>query len=56
MLRWSFALEDAAIAIERAVANAIAAGVRTLDIADGHATIASTAEFGDEVALRVEAT
>ena len=33
MLRWSFALDDAADAIERAVADTITAGVRTPDIA-----------------------
>ena len=42
-------------AIERAVIDTIAAGVRTPDIAaDGIAPV-STAEFGDEVARRVEA-
>jgi 3-isopropylmalate dehydrogenase len=56
MLRWSLALEDAAKAIERAVVDAITAGVRTPDVA-GHAREAvSPSEFGDEVARRVEAT
>ncbi|MCD6058052.1 MAG: 3-isopropylmalate dehydrogenase, partial [Thermomicrobiales bacterium] len=55
MLRWSFALEDAAKAIERAVVDAVTAGVRTPDIA-GHAQKAvSSSDFGDEVANRVEA-
>jgi 3-isopropylmalate dehydrogenase len=55
MLRWSFAFGDAASAIERAVVDAIAAGVRTPDIAGERMASVSTAEFGDEVARRVEA-
>ena len=55
MLRWSFALDDAASAIERAVTETIAAGVRTPDIAAEGLSPVSTAEFGDEVARRVEA-
>ena len=56
MMRWSLGLDDAANAIERAVAGAITAGVRTPDIADSGITAASTEEFGDEVARRVETT
>ena len=55
MLRWSFALGDAASAIERAVVDTIAAGVRTPDIAAEGMGPVSTSEFGDEVARRVEA-
>ena len=55
MLRWSLALDDAAGAVERAVVDAIAAGVRTPDIAEKETGPVSTAEFGDEVARRVEA-
>jgi 3-isopropylmalate dehydrogenase len=55
MLRWSFALGGAASAIERAVVDTIAAGVRTPDItAEGIGPV-STSQFGDEVARRVEA-
>src|SRR5918994_2175187 len=54
MLRWSFALADAASAIERAVIDTIAAGVRTPDIAAEGIGPASTAEFGDEVARHVK--
>ena len=54
MLRWSFALADAASAIERAVIDTIAAGVRTPDIAAEGIGPASTAEFGDEVARQVK--
>jgi 3-isopropylmalate dehydrogenase len=55
MLRLSFALEDAAGGIERAVSDAIAAGVRTGDIAGERTSPVTTSEFGDEVARRVEA-
>jgi 3-isopropylmalate dehydrogenase len=54
MLRWSFALGAAASAIERAVLDTIAAGVRTPDIAQDGRDPVSTTEFGDEVARRVE--
>src|SRR5918995_3277321 len=54
MLRWSFALADAASAIERAVIDTIAGGVRTPDIAAEGIGPASTAEFGDEVARQVK--
>jgi len=55
MLRWSFGLIDAATAVERAVIDTIAAGVRTPDIALERSGPVSTIEFGDEVARRVEA-
>jgi 3-isopropylmalate dehydrogenase len=54
MLRWSLALSDAASAIERAVADTIAAGVRTPDIIGDARDPVSTMVFGDEVARRVE--
>jgi 3-isopropylmalate dehydrogenase len=54
MLRWSFALDAAADAIERAVTDTITAGVRTPDIAANGMSAVSTAEFGDDVARRVE--
>ena len=53
MLRWSLGLENVAGAIERCVSDAIAAGVRTADVAEGEAPTASTAEFGSDVARRV---
>jgi 3-isopropylmalate dehydrogenase len=56
MLRWSFALDDAASAIERAVADAITAGIGTADIAGEGMRPASSSEFGDEVACRVQAS
>jgi 3-isopropylmalate dehydrogenase len=55
MLRWSFALDDAADAIERAVVGTIAAGIRTPDIAAEGASPVNTSEFGDDVASRIEA-
>ena len=56
MLRWSFALDEAANAIERAVADTITAGVRTPDIAAEGMSPVGASQFGDEVACRVEAT
>jgi 3-isopropylmalate dehydrogenase len=56
MLRWSFALDDAANAMERAVADTISAGVRTPDIAGDGMSPVSSSQFGDDVARRVEAT
>jgi 3-isopropylmalate dehydrogenase len=54
MLRWSFALNAAADAIERAVADTITAGIRTPDIAAEGMGAVSTSQFGDEVARRLE--
>ena len=54
MLRWSFALEDAANTIERAVVDTITAGIRTPDIAVDGMGLVSTSKFGDEVARRIE--
>ncbi len=56
MLRWSLAFGDAANDIERAVVDAITAGVRTPDIVGQSRAAVSLSEFGDEVARRVEAT
>ncbi len=56
MLRWSFALDVAANAIERAVADAITSGVRTPDIAAQGREAVSSSQFGDDVARRVETT
>jgi 3-isopropylmalate dehydrogenase len=52
MLRYAFGQEAAAQAIERAVAQTIASGVRTGDIATAGQTPVGTAAFGDAV-LRV---
>ncbi len=56
MLRWSLGLADAAKAVECAVTSAIASGVRTSDIVEPGSPVATTAEFGDDVARRVEAS
>ena len=56
MLRWSFALDAAAAAIEHAVVDTIVAGLRTPDIAGEGIIPVNTSQFGDEVARRIEAT
>jgi 3-isopropylmalate dehydrogenase len=53
LLRRSLGCNDAAEAIERAVSEAIADGVRTADIAAPGLPAVSTVEFGAEVARRV---
>ena len=50
LLRHSFRLEEAAGAIEAAVDQVLAAGLRTPDIACGDGQIVSTAAMGDAVA------
>lgn len=52
MLRYSFGLEDAAVAIERAVEQAIEQGLRTGDIHTGEegTRLVGTAEMGDAIA------
>jgi 3-isopropylmalate dehydrogenase len=55
MLRWSLGMEDAARGVERAVAETIASGARTADIAEAGATPVRTGEFGEAVAQRVAA-
>lgn len=52
LLRMSLGLDDAARAVETAVASAIADGVRTPDIAEGLPPVTTDA-FGDEVARRI---
>lgn len=53
LLRISLQLDDAACAIEGAVARVIASGRRTADIADGTDHILSTEAFGDAVAAEI---
>jgi 3-isopropylmalate dehydrogenase len=56
MLRYSFQLNDAAGAIERAVGKAIDSGLRTGDIfnaADANAKRAGTREMGDAIVAGV---
>lgn len=54
MLRWSLGLPDEAEAVERAIYGTIGDGIRTADIAEPGTAPLSTAEFGDEVAQRIE--
>lgn len=53
LLRWSLGLHEAANGIEHAVSDAIAAGVRTQDIARPGIVPVSTSAFGDDVGRRV---
>ncbi|MEK7281170.1 MAG: isocitrate/isopropylmalate family dehydrogenase, partial [Chloroflexota bacterium] len=53
MLRYSFALEEEAQAVERAVTGVLEAGYRSRDIMGPGKTEASTAEMGRKVAERV---
>ena len=56
MLRYSFGLNDAAGAVEQAVAKAIAAGLRTGDIfspLDATAKKVGTREMGDAIAAAI---
>ena len=56
MLRYSFGLNDAAAAIESAVAKAIAAGHRTGDIfspTESGATKVGTSTMGDAIASAI---
>jgi 3-isopropylmalate dehydrogenase len=52
LLRHSLDLHEEAAAVERAVAEGISAGVRTVDIAGGGA-VASTADAGEAVVRRI---
>jgi len=52
MLRYSFGLEDAALAIENAVKETIRSGLRTGDIAQGAASV-GTAEMGSAILSRI---
>ena len=56
LLRHSLGLFDDASAIEAAVHDAIAAGVRTADCAGPGVPASSTSEFGDAVLARLVAT
>jgi len=52
MLRYSFGVEDAALAIENGVKETIRAGHRTGDIAQGAASV-GTAEMGSAILSRI---
>jgi 3-isopropylmalate dehydrogenase len=53
LLRWSLGSSALASAVERAVADVIAAGIRTADVAEPGETAITTAQFGDAVADRI---
>ena len=53
LLRISMQLNDAATAIEDAVARVIESGRRTRDIADNDAQVVTTAVFGESVAAEI---
>jgi 3-isopropylmalate dehydrogenase len=55
MLRHSFKLEEAAQAVERAVEDVLARGLRTADLATASERALSTSEMGDAVAEAVRA-
>lgn len=55
MLRYSFNCDDAAAAVEAAVAQVLAGGYRTADIMQQECRLAGTAEMGDAVAEAVRA-
>jgi 3-isopropylmalate dehydrogenase len=53
-LRYSFGLDEAADRLDRAIASALASGLRTADIqAPGGATV-STAAMGDAIVRELE--
>jgi len=54
-LRYSFALAPIADLIEQAIADVLAAGLRTADIRGVHATSVSTAQMGDAILNRLKA-
>jgi 3-isopropylmalate dehydrogenase len=54
LLRISLQMEDAARAVEKAVARVIESGHRTPDIADSSHHVVSTGAFGDAVATEIE--
>ena len=53
MLRHAFGLSAEADAVERAVADTLAAGLRTRDLAGGASPAVSTREMGDAIAGRI---
>jgi 3-isopropylmalate dehydrogenase len=56
MLRYSLGLEAEALAVERAIGEAIAAGARTADITTGKQSSISTAEMTAEIISHIRHT
>ena len=54
MLRYSFGLEKEALAVEKAVADTLKAGIRTSDIAEKDGKAVSTTQMGDEILRRLK--
>jgi len=54
MLRYSFGFEDAALAIEGAVAGVLNAGIHTADIAVDKSQAVDTAAMGDALVERIQ--
>jgi 3-isopropylmalate dehydrogenase len=54
-LRYSFGLTEAADLVERAIANVLASGLRTKDIAAPGANAVGTSEMGDAIGKELEA-
>jgi 3-isopropylmalate dehydrogenase len=55
-LRYSFGLGEAADKIERAIADALAQGLRTADIKGDVVSTVSTAAMGDAISSALEKT
>lgn len=53
MLRYSFGLEKEALAIENAIKDTLASGIRSADIKGDREDYSSTEEVGDEIARRI---
>jgi len=56
MLRLSFSLPEAALAVEKSVEKVLAEGARTPDLLSAGGTLVSTQEMGQAIAKAVEAT
>ena len=54
-LRYSFGMVEAADMLEKAIANALASGLRTKDIAAPGANAVGTGEMGDAIVKELEA-
>lgn len=54
MLRYSFGLEKEALAVEKAVADTLKAGIRTADIAGKGENSVSSTQMGDEILRRIQ--
>jgi len=53
-LRYSFGLSEAADRLDKAIADVLAAGLRTKDIASEGSKLVSTTEMGDAIVTALE--